>query len=151
MLCWVLQSWQERTSATSEKRKLGIFGRKEDVSIHRVQPTRYQHLSNWFISVRRCTCFRRVFHPSSGAQICTYSVRYLSDRYCYLPLATVAVTVWQYLTLYVQFSASDEGRKTPQQVAVTVWQIPDAVCAVLGSWWWTENPSDTCTASYGSK
>ena len=43
---------------------------------------------NLFISVRRCTCFRRVFPPSSGAQNCTYSVRYLSD---------------QCLTLYVQF------------------------------------------------
>ena len=42
---------------------------------------------NFCISVRRSTCFRRVFRPSSGAQNCTYSVRYLSDRYCCLPLA----------------------------------------------------------------
>jgi len=40
-----------------------------------------------FISVRRCTCFRRLFCPSSRVQNCTYSVRHLSDRYCYLLLA----------------------------------------------------------------
>jgi len=34
-----------------------------------------------FISVRRSTCFRRVFGPSSGAQKCTHSVRYWSDQY----------------------------------------------------------------------
>jgi len=34
---------------------------------------------NLLISVRRSTCFKRVFRPSSGAQNCTYSVRYLSD------------------------------------------------------------------------
>ena len=51
---------------------------------------------NIFISVRRSTCFRRSFCPSSGAQNRTYSVRYLSDR-C--------------LTLYVQFRAPDDGRK----------------------------------------
>ena len=50
-----------------------------------------------FISVRRSTCFRRVFRPSSGAQNCTYNVRYLSG---------------QYLTLYVQFWVPDDGRKT---------------------------------------
>jgi len=49
-----------------------------------------------FISVRRSTGFRRFFRPSSGAQNCTYSVRYLSD---------------QYLTLYVQFWAPDDGQK----------------------------------------
>jgi len=38
-----------------------------------------------FISVRRSTRFRQFFHPSSGAQNCTYSVR--------------------------QFSAPDDGRK----------------------------------------
>ena len=52
---------------------------------------------NSFISVRRCTYFRRVFRPSPGAQNCTYSVRCLSDKY---------------LTLYVQFWAPDDGRKT---------------------------------------
>ena len=52
---------------------------------------------NLFISVRRSTCFRRSFRPSSGALNCTFSVRYLSD---------------QYLTLYVQFWAPDDGRKT---------------------------------------
>jgi len=35
---------------------------------------------NLFISVRRSTCFRWVFRPSSGARKRTYSVRYLSDR-----------------------------------------------------------------------
>jgi len=40
------------------------------------------------------------FCPSSGAQNCTYSVRYLSD---------------QYLTLYVQFWAPDDGRKPPPE------------------------------------
>jgi len=49
----------------------------------------------FFISVRRSTCFRRLFHPSSAAQNCTYSVRYLSDKY---------------LTMYVQFWDPDDGR-----------------------------------------
>jgi len=35
---------------------------------------------NLFISIRGSTCFRRFFRPSSGAQNCTYSVRYLSDQ-----------------------------------------------------------------------
>jgi len=39
---------------------------------------------NLFISVRRSTCFRRVFRPSSGAQNCTYSVRHMSDQYWFL-------------------------------------------------------------------
>jgi len=59
---------------------------------------------NLFISVRRSACFRRFFRPSSGAQNCTYSVRYLSDRYCYLLLACNG--------LYVQFWAPNDGRKT---------------------------------------
>jgi len=52
---------------------------------------------NLFISVRRSTCFRRFFRPSSGAQNCTDSVRYWSDKY---------------LTLYVQFWAPGDGRKS---------------------------------------
>ena len=53
-----------------------------------------------FISVRRSTCFRRFSRPSSGAQNCTYSVRYWSDKY---------------LTLYVQFWAPDARRKNRLQ------------------------------------
>jgi len=31
-----------------------------------------------------------------------------------------------------------------KQSAEAVWRIPDAVCTVLNSWWWTERPSETC-------
>ena len=61
---------------------------------------------NFFISVRRSTCFRRFSRPSSENQNCTYSVRYLSD---------------QYLTLHVQFWTPDDGRKK------SVWNM----CIVL--------------------
>jgi len=81
-----------------------------------------QSFSNLFTSVRRSTCFRRFFRPSLGAQNCTYSVRHLSDRYRYLLLAV-------------------------RQAAVMVWQMPDAICAVLCSWRWTKKPSETCRAS----
>jgi len=69
-----------------------------------------------FISVRRPTCFRRFFSHSSGAQTCSYSVRYLLDRYSYLLLswrlaAGGSVGLTNYLTLDVQFWAPDDGRK----------------------------------------
>ena len=69
---------------------------------------------NLFIPVRHCTCFGRIFPPSSGAQNCAYSVRHLSDRYCYLLLTwpgyqQVTILVW--CTLYVQFWAPDDGGK----------------------------------------
>jgi hypothetical protein len=43
-------------------------------------------------------CFGQSLRPSSGVQDCTYSNRYMSDRYCYL-LASKQITV------------SDDGRK----------------------------------------
>ena len=39
----------------------------------------------------------------------------------------------------------------PSQQVVLVWQIPDALRAVLSSWWWTEKPSETCTPPYRNK
>jgi len=42
---------------------------------------------NLFILVIRSTCIRWFFRPSSGAQNCTYSVRYLSDQNCLARLA----------------------------------------------------------------
>ena len=37
------------------------------------------------------------------------------------------------------------------RLAVMVWQIPNTVCTVLSSWWWTEKPSETCRVSYRNK
>jgi len=81
-------------------RIVGLFTEyhQQDVTFH-----------NLLISLKLCTWFRRFFRPSSGAQNCAYSVRYL------------------------------------------VWQIPDAVCAVLISWWWTEKLSETCRGFYRDK
>jgi len=42
---------------------------------------------NLFVPIRCSACFGQFFRPSSGALNCTYSVRHLSDRYCYLLLA----------------------------------------------------------------
>ena len=114
-----------------------------------------------FISINFSTYFRRFLRPSSGAQNCTYSVRYCETntaascfcgwdgtpflrpssgaqnctynvRYCQTNTAAccyrgwdgtefhlihgssrqqAAVLVWQYLTLYVQFCAPDDGRR----------------------------------------
>jgi len=38
-----------------------------------------------------------------------------------------------------------------KQTAVSVWQMPVAVCTVLNSWWWTERPSKTCRLSFQNK
>ena len=78
---------------------------------------------NSFISVRRCTRCRRFFRPSSGAQNYTYSVRYLSD---------------QYLTLYVQFWAPDDGRKTRLKHAQRLTEI-NKLWNVASCWLYSAN------------
>jgi len=37
------------------------------------------------------------------------------------------------------------------RTAVSVWQMPVAVCTVLNSWWWTERPPETCRVSFQNK
>jgi hypothetical protein len=65
--------------------------------------------------------FRVLFLPIiRSAYNCIYSIWCLSDRYCYLPLS--------------------------RQVAVTAWQIPDAVQSFMRSWWWVEVTPETCRA-----
>jgi len=57
-------------------------------------------------------------------------------------------------TLYMfqtGFPSIIRSSKLHIQRQVLVWQIPDAVCAVLSSWWWTGKPSETCRASYRKK
>ena len=60
-----------------------------------------QRFSNLFIYFCKTLYMIQTAFPSIiRSKICTYSVRYLSDRYCCL------------LTLYVQFCAPDDGRKS---------------------------------------
>ena len=78
---------------------------------------------NLFISVRRSTCFIWVFRPSSGAQNCTYSVRYWSDKY---------------LTLYVQFWAPDDGQKIRLKHAERLTEI-NKLWNVASCWLYSAN------------
>jgi len=55
-----------------------------------------------------------------------------------------------FVRLLLLSAASLDGMEHPIQ-AVTVWQMPDAACAVLCSWWWMEKPSEMCRASYRNK
>jgi len=79
---------------------------------------------NLFISVRRSTCFRRFYRPSLGAQNCTYSVRYWSDKY---------------LTLYVQFWAPADGRKNRLIVHVERLTEINKLWNVASFWLYSEN------------
>jgi len=56
-----------------------------------------------FASLRRSTCFRRFFHPSSGAQNRTYSVRQMSAWTGWNIPSRLAAGSSIGLTLYVQF------------------------------------------------
>ena len=97
--------------------------------------------ASWYISIvkpSRCTvfefieyhsaCFGRSFRPSSGVLDCTHSIRCMSYR---LVDCLLAVTRWNWFHL-----------------VPAIWHIPDAVCTVLNSWWWTEIPSETRRAMF---
>jgi hypothetical protein len=75
-------------------------------------------LYNTLYYCQSSACFERCFRSSSGVEICTYSIMYLSDL------------------LVVTGSGSSKQ----------VWQIPDAACTQLSSWWWAEKPLETCRA-----
>jgi hypothetical protein len=38
-----------------------------------------------------------------------------------------------------------------KQSVESVWLIPDALCTILDSWWWTERPSETCSVLLQNK
>jgi len=83
--------------------------------ISRVKPTRCINVSNYFYFGMTLCMFRTVFPP-----IISSSRLYIQqpNRYCCL-LAN-------------------------KQTAISLWQMPVAVCTVLNSWRWTERPSETC-------
>jgi hypothetical protein len=80
---------------------------------------------------RRCTSFRRFLRPSSGAHNCTHSFRYCQ------PILLLAATVMK-MEFHLFHGSSYE------QYWLTV---PEAVCTVMCSWWWEEEPSETYRTS----
>jgi hypothetical protein len=66
-----------------------------------------------------CTCFRQFLCPSSGAHNCTYSCKYCQPILLLAAMVVASSNIgWKYLKLYVQ----------------------------LCSWWWVEEPPETCRA-----
>jgi len=123
------RSWQQYTDQLT------------DINLTSIGPcianifTQYNHQDatflNLFISVRRSTCFRRVFRPASGAQNCTYRFRYLSHHYCYLLLASGAQNCTysvRYLSHHYCYLLLASGAQncTYSQVFVTPLLLPAA-------------------------
>ena len=101
--------------------------RKLYVHVSKLQPTRCN--VSWFIYFYRCsTCFRWFLRSSSGAHNCTYSFRYCQP--ILLPAAIVDENSVEFYLIH------DSIR---QQYWLT---IPEALCTVLCSWWWAEEPPE---------
>jgi len=118
------------------------------------RPNRY--CSNLFSLEWQSTCFGRSFHPSSGVQDCTYSNGQTDTAQIYLVWNGnlhvsdgLSVHHQNFKTVYIatvkQILLYSLANK---QTAVSVWQMPVAVCTVLNCWWWTERPSETCRVPF---
>ena len=98
----------------------------------------FVHTELWlelFIPINCSTCFRLFLRPSSGAQNCTYSV-----RYCQTNTAACCYRGWDGTHEFHLIHDSSIGLI-----------IADAVCSVLCSWWWAEEPPETRRAIYRNK
>jgi hypothetical protein len=98
------------------------------------QPKRCTCYFKLFILVKRSICFGRSFRPSSGAQNCVYS-----NGICQTPAALRGEVERSSISSPIAGGSSS-------CLTYTV-----AVYAVLSSWWWTERPSETCSAFYKNK
>jgi hypothetical protein len=79
--------------------------------------------------------FRVVLPPIiRSAYNCIYSIWYLSHRYCYLPQSWKSWNRFECAVggiRYLQHAQTCSNSSTIGQIAVTVWQIPDAVDTVV--------------------
>jgi len=79
---------------------------KKVLHISIVKPTRCTNESNYFILDWHSTCFGRSFRPSSGVQHCTYSNKYMSNRYCCLLASRyIGASDWFYYRNKLQCTA----------------------------------------------
>ena len=104
-----------------------------------------QRFLDLFFSINCSTCFRRFLLPSSGAQNCTYSVRYCQTNAaaccCRGRDGTTFVDEMELRFISSTIAAGNS-------IGLT---IRDVVCTVLCSWWWAEKPPETCRVIYGNK
>ena len=129
---------QRRTSQTLRLQMKGrarVLGTNLDYNNSKLQPTRCN--VSWFIYFyRRSTSFRRFLRPSSGAHNCTYSFRYCQPILLLAAIvdemelvssisSTIAASSsigWQYLKLYVQLCAPDDGRRNRLKHVQRLWK-----------------------------
>ena len=105
-------------------------------------------LHNLFISMKCSTRFRQFLRPSSGAQKMYIQLQVLCQTfYCYLPLSwkswnssTLAASSsigCQYLKLYIQFWAPDDGRRNRLKHIEHFTEI-NRLCNVASCWLYLE-------------
>jgi hypothetical protein len=97
-----------------------------------------QHFLDLFISINFSTCFGRFLWPSSGAQNCTWSIRYCQNNTAAI-VDEMELHPWSSISSMIAAGSS---------IGLT---ISDAVCTFLCSWWWVEKPPETCIAIYRNK
>ena len=106
----------------------------KSLRISTVKPTRYTNVSNLFYFWMTLYMFRTIF-PS----IISSSILYIQQQAFVKQLLVRGYEMEFHLVPY------------SKQTAVSVWQMPLAVCTVLYCWWWTERPSETCRVSFQNK
>ena len=118
--------------------------------------------SSWLYIQQQAFVKQILVPASSGVQDCTYSNRHLSNRYgC--PLASKQQAFVKQILLPASSGVQDctySNRHlsmgfccllASKQTAVSVQQMPVAVCTVLNSWWQMKRPSETCRVSFQNK
>jgi hypothetical protein len=128
-----------------------------------VKPTRCTNFSNLFLEWNSA-CLGQFFRPSSGVFQCTHSngMRHtglLTACQQAVSKHTIAVCTlknswwWTDSPKHVDFHSKNTiweisasscvpSWSCSQAVSKPVWHIPDAVCTVKNSWWWTEELSE---------
>jgi hypothetical protein len=115
------------------------------VSIFQKYPTRY-NVTQFIYIWRLLYIFRVVLSPIiRSAYTCIYSIWYLSQRYCYLPLS------WK---SWNRFGCAVGGVRHPQHTQTGVAAdssngVTNNRCcrySCMRSWWWAEVPLENCRA-----
>jgi hypothetical protein len=123
---------QQQQQKQQQQRKSDSHG-----SVHHKCIFRYNQqdatLQSVFISAKCSTCFRWALRPSSGAQDFIHSIGYLPG---------LTATCRCHRRVGTGLRVQRHGQ---------AWQVPDVVYKVLSSWWWAEDPPETCRAFHRNK